>query len=138
MARKRSGRYGKLYADLLTDPKLTDLMSGRNGHRALAVHALSLAWCSQHLTDGHIPASTLGVLWGKESDADALVTARLWKKAPGGWSICGYEEANLTRARVAELRQEGEINACKRWMTEKGKTCSCGHHDETGQRDPNG
>lgn len=128
---KRSGRYGKLYADLLTDPKLAVLMSGRNGHRALAVHALALAWCALHLTDGEIPRSVLPTLHGKPADADALVDAGLWEPTGNGWRIAKYADANLTKQDVAIRALEGQISRCAGWM-KQGRTCSCGHHAPTG------
>jgi hypothetical protein len=132
MARKRSGRYGKVYADLLSDPKLTDLMLHRaEGKQAMGVHALALAWCALHLTAGNIPRSTLSVLYGCPRDAAALVAARLWEVTPDGWFISGYTEANLTKIDVQQRSLQGSIDICKRYMAD-GKRCSCGHHSQMG------
>jgi hypothetical protein len=133
MAKKRPGRYGKLYADLLSDEKLLDLMQRRAaGKSAFAVHALALAWQALHLKDGFISPHVLeGALYGTRSDANALVKCGLWSEVPGGWEIHGYAEANLTKADVALRSLQGRIDICRRYMRE-GKPCSCEHHSPTG------
>lgn len=132
--KKRAGRYGKVYSDLLTDPKVLALMQARGGHRAFAVHAFALAWCALHLTDGHIPTSALSGLWGKRTDADNLVAAGLWEpdEDGDGWRIVGYGDANLTRLDVRVTSLKGQIDRCRGWIT-RGRDCSCGHHTSTGE-----
>lgn len=132
--KKRSGRFGKVYSDLLTEESLGDLMRrGQAGKAAFGVHALALAWQALHLRDGFIPVGVfMDKLYGKPADATHLVTYGFWTEAPGGWQIVGYEKANLTRADVLTRSLQGEIDACKRYMTEKDRACTCGHHTDVG------
>lgn len=139
--RKRSGRFGKVYSDLLSEEILSTLMGGRSAKRArrqagkaaFGVHALALAWQALHLRDGHVSRIVLeDKLYGDESDAEALVAAGFWTPTGDGWHINGYEKSNLTREDVLTRSLQGEIDACKRYMNEKDRACSCGHHTPVG------
>lgn len=136
-SKRRSGRYGKIYADILTDAKLGELMEHRRGYSAFTAWALGLAWSSQHLKDGVIPRAALKSLYAKPADADLLVKVGLWEVHPDGWAYVKFiESGNLTKADVEHLRREGEIGQCKRWMKDKGRACTCGEHTPTGERAP--
>lgn len=139
--KKRSGRFGKVYSDLLSEENLSTLMGGRRasntrrqaGKAAFGVHALALAWQALHLRDGHVSLIVLeDHLYGETRDAELLAAAGLWTVTEDGWHICGYEKSNLTKEDVLTRALQGEIDACKRYMTEKARTCTCGHHTDVG------
>jgi len=133
--KKRSGRYGKVYSDILTDTKLGVLFQQPGAHRAFTVWALGLALAAQQLSDGVVHKADLRTLHGSVKDAETLVFAGFWEIHGDGWRYVKYEEAgNMTKAQVEHLKREGTISQCLRWMREKEQACTCGEHDEDGNR----
>lgn len=54
-----------------------------DGGNAVLAHLASIAYCAQHLTDGHVPESLiLMIVGGSPSDGDALEAVGLWHR-PG-------------------------------------------------------
>lgn len=54
-----------------------------DGGNAVLAHLASIAYCAQHLTDGHVPESLiLMIVGGSPSDGDALEEVGLWHR-PG-------------------------------------------------------
>lgn len=131
-ARRRPGRYGKVYADILTEDKLHDLMAGRGGRQAFAAWSLGLALVAKELTDGVVSRHQLRTIYASTADAANLVRVRLWDEHPEGWYFHNYVEsgAGITRAEVEKLKRDGEVSACK-GRVKHGKPCTCGEHNPT-------
>lgn len=130
-AKKRAGRYGKVYADILTEAKLHDLMSVRGGKNAFSTWSLGLALVAKELTDGVVMRAQMRTIYGTDQDAAALVRVGLWVEHLDGWYYVNYVEsgAGITRAEVDSLKRQGEISACKGWM-KSGRECVCGEHEQ--------
>ncbi len=126
--KKRNGIYGRLYADILTDPKFLELMThGNSGRIAFGSYCLALAWSSLHKTDGFVPASALPTLHLTKAQAGLLVDCGLWQREGRDYQISGYLAANNSRAEIDALARKGEVNACHGRM-KHGSACSCGAH----------
>lgn len=128
----RSGRYGRIYCDVLTDDRFAALLERANGFRAFTVWGLGVAWGNLHLEDGRVPRSTLKTLRGRPSEAQALVDVGLWEVTDDGWRYVKWAEGNWLKADTLVASLEGQIDQCGRWI-DKGRECSCGYHDETGE-----
>lgn len=73
------------------------------GTRAIGLWTLAGTWSAAHLTEGHIPA-TVVALFGRPTDAQALVTAGLWDEADGGYRFHDWLHYQPTAAEVREAR----------------------------------
>lgn len=100
-------------------PKVVE--AGRDG--ALLFLA-SLAYCQEHLTDGHVPAGVLRVLcaesWSTPKAAEALVASGLWLEVDGGWLVDGWLDWNRSRAEV-EANREAERARKAEWRRKKSQ-----------------
>lgn len=77
------------------------------GNAATGVWCRALAWSSQHLTDGYIPAKIARLVAGESRGAlKALTRSRLWVDCPGGYRIHNYLKYNPSRAEVLEKREK--------------------------------
>ena len=130
--RLRSGRYGRLYCDILTDDKKNALLEmGAVGYRAFTLWSLGTAHATQHKSDGLIRRASLKTLAGNVSAAEALVAVGLWERDGDDYRYVKWAAGNYLKAEIDAQSLEGAINQCERWM-DKGRECSCGHHDADG------
>ena len=91
--------WAKLSDKLWSHPKVVGLPLP-----ALRLWLFGLSWASGHETDGHIPRAVLPIIFGTPKLAAALVSARLWETADGGWQIHNFTRYNPTRAELDEKR----------------------------------
>lgn len=84
---------------LATHPKVI-----RVGNAAMGLWVRAGSWAMQQLTDGFVPDSVVKMLDGKPTQTKALVDAGLWVKARGGYQFHGWEEFQVTRAKVKDER----------------------------------
>lgn len=119
---------------------------------AIGLWALGLSWCSDHLTDGHIPTGQVerfaaGNRRKATTIAAELVDAGLWETTPTGWLYHDFhchnppaEQAREKRRRVSEARAEaGRRGAAARWQTDgkpHGKTMANGIANASQTDDP--
>ena len=107
-------------------PKILQLCSVKDGHRAAFVYCCGLAYAGKHGTDGFIPGEAIDRCNGKPADAARLVDVGLWRTVPGGWEIHGwteYQQSNDSTARVRAAKKAGSTKGnCVRWH---GKDCEC-------------
>lgn len=75
------------------------------GNAAMGLWVRAGAWCSQQLTDGHVPLATVRLL-GNVKQAKALVAAGLWIEAEGGYQFHDWSDYQPTRERVERTREE--------------------------------
>lgn len=59
----------------------------------------------QQLTDGFVPEHVLPTL-GTKREAQLLVNAGLWKRAPGGWTFHEWEGRQPSREQVEKDRAD--------------------------------
>lgn len=74
------------------------------GNAAMGMWVRAGAWCSHHLTDGHIPTHVVATL-GTTAQAKALVTAALWIEEEGGYCFHDWKQSNPLRVEVQEERE---------------------------------
>ena len=86
--------------------------------RAMGLWVKAGAWCSDHLTDGHVPKAILPVLGGNAGDARALVGAGLWVAHGDGWVFHDWLEQNPSRAEV-EAEREKNRERMAEWRRKK-------------------
>ena len=94
--------YFKVEDTLAFHPKVL-----RAGNAAMGLWVRAGAYCTQQLTDGHVPDDMIATLGGTERDAKALVAAGLWEKARDGYQFHEWAESgrNWTRAMVEQRRK---------------------------------
>lgn len=92
----------------------------RAGLRAIGLWTAAGSWCSDQLTDGHVPHHMLAVLGGRSADAKALVDAGLWLPDPDGdgWRFHDWTEQNPTRSQVTEKRARNAEKLAK-WRQQR-------------------
>lgn len=76
------------------------------GNAALGLWVRAGSWSMQQLSDGFIPHQVVAALGGTDDDCGALVTARLWDTAPGGYQFHDWAEYQPTREQVLAERAE--------------------------------
>lgn len=74
------------------------------GNTALGLWVRAGSWAMQHLTDGFIPSNVVAALGGQWDDTAALVNARLWHQADGGFQFHDWEEYQPTREQIEAER----------------------------------
>lgn len=82
----------------------------RAGNTAIGLWTRAGSWCSQQLTDGHVPDAIVAVL-GTPKQADRLVAAGLWARVPNGYQFheWGEDGRNPSRESVlAKRRREAD------------------------------
>lgn len=86
MADKRA--YAQFDVGYLDNPKLAELLDA--GHlAAILMHAASVMYCSQHLTDGRITERTMQrKIGGTAEDCERLVEAGLWHRVDHDCEFC--------------------------------------------------
>lgn len=101
-----SNSWVKLQTNIISDPKMVLL-----SHGAFRTYIMGLAFCGEHLTDGHIDRDTYVFIRGE--DADELVDRGLWEPAPigGGWMVSNYLVHNESKAQVLERRRKAAERA---------------------------
>lgn len=72
---------------------------------ATALWVRAGTWSAQHLTDGRVPQSALRLFRGHRRAVDALVDARLWEEAEGGYQFVNWDEWQPSRDSVEEKRR---------------------------------
>lgn len=100
------------------------------------LYAHALAYCGQHLTDGHIPSSFVPKAARKL--ADQLVKDGLWDPEDSGWFIPGYLDSQRQQSRqeTEERRAEARERQRKhREMSQRDSVSSHGVTSPMSQRD---
>lgn len=84
---------------------------GRDGiHVAFGFWARGNCYANKHLTDGFLPDIVVKTWSGRASKiAAALVAARLWEKAPGGYLIHDYHRYNPRADEIVARREKDRI-----------------------------
>lgn len=100
-------------------PKTLELVEDK-AFRALVAYVGGLCYAGGQGTDGYIPAYALPYLHARQSDASALVTARLWVPAPGGWEVQSWNEYQLSTQEHQDRKTRARAAANLRWSKERG------------------
>lgn len=100
------------------------------GARALWVTAGS--WSAAHGTDGAIIEPLLRQFGARRRDADALVSAGLWRRTVAGWQFHDWDifqpDSASTRAKEGARKAAGSLGNHQRWHVGRGvRVPSCEH-----------
>jgi hypothetical protein len=98
--------WGKLDDSLYDHPKLDKL--GRHRMACAGLWAVSISWCNRRLTDGFVPLSRVVQLGGTAAQADHLVKAGLFEKAPDGYQVHDFLDFNDSKEYVL-LRRAKDV-----------------------------
>jgi len=71
------------------------------GLDAMGLHAWSISYCDDLLTDGFVPQGALPLLPRIKQAVKALVAAGRWEAVEGGYQLHDYLRHNRSRAEVA-------------------------------------
>lgn len=74
------------------------------GNAAIGLWTRLGAWCSDHLTDGHVP-STVALMFGTDEELDALVDAGLLRRTGTGLQFADWLDYNPSAEQVRDSRQ---------------------------------
>ncbi len=108
--------YLKLDVGYLTNPKVCAILE--TSPMAVILHIESIAYATQHLTDGLVPAALVRRLVGASTDDEALlIQAGLWQETPaaGVIEVHDYLEHQRSAADVKRLSAAGAKGAHGRW-----------------------
>lgn len=114
MADKRA--YAKFDVGYLDNPKVGPLLEDDRPY-AVILHAASILYSAQHLTDGGVRVKTLLRKYGgDQDDVNALIAAGLWiDLGDGTIQIHDYLEHNRSAAQVKKAQEAGAKGAASRW-----------------------
>jgi hypothetical protein len=92
---------------------------------AFRMHVSAIHWCSEHLTDGHVPAGELDLVSDVKSPlrvVPELERAGLWKPSSSGWEIHDFLEYQPSAEKVRAER-DAKKERQERWK-EKQRAAS--------------
>lgn len=127
MADKRA--YAKFDIGYLDNPKMLPVLD--ESHTAVIMHAVSVLYAAQHLTDGHVPVGAMiRKVGGSRDDANLLIKNNLWHSPGHECDECpqpdeknvyvhNYLEHNRSEAEANALAKAGAKGARKRWANAK-------------------
>lgn len=111
----------RLDTQFASNPKIIDLITAGKWRAAFAYIA-SLAYAGAQGTDGYIQENSLFLVHARKAEANDLVAVGLWRPAPGGWDINGWDEFQVSDEAARKRReraQKGGIAKAKK-AAEKG------------------
>lgn len=97
----------RLDTQFANNPKVVELVAKKHFRPAFA-YVCSLAYSGAHGTDGYIPEHCLFLIHANKQDADALVRVGLWRPAPGGWDINGWDEFQVSDEAARKRRERAQ------------------------------
>lgn len=109
----------------------------RQRFAAVGLWAIAGSWCSQELTDGHVPDYMIQE-WGATAKVTAaLVDSGLWRRVRDGFEFCSWSEYNPTKSRVEAERaaSKARMEASRRRKREKAAGSNSETSDVALQRD---
>ncbi len=131
-------------ADAVTWVKIDDKMVDHPkiavlSHGAFHAHIAGLCYCSQHLTDGHVPLVIAHrLVSGGKKFADELVTGGVWERKNGGYAIHDYLDFQLSREdiqkRVEAGRKGGQTSRPPSTPRSEPEACASEKPKQTGSK----
>lgn len=109
------------------------------GNAAMGLWIRAGTWSSSQLTDGFIPNAIASAM-ANECDADALVDAKLWDRAEGGYQFHDWSDfqpsADVERKKREDRKRAGRAGAAARWGDKSdGKSHGNPHGTPDGKAD---
>lgn len=133
MADKRA--YAKFDVGYLDNPKVGPLLEDDRPY-AVILHAASILYAAQHLTDGVVRVKTLLRKYGgNQDDVQALVAAGLWADLEDGTvRVHDYLEHNRSSSEVKKAQEAGAKGARARWSKPDADTTNPDDADRNANR----
>lgn len=111
----------RLDTTIFENPKLLYLQEDKE-FRAIVAHLQGMCYSAKHGLAGFVPKVALRIIGATTGDATKLVTAGLWRPAPGGWDINGWDEYQLANDEAARRSEKAKKAAAARWSNRNGRT----------------
>lgn len=112
---------------------------------AFRLHVSAIHWCSEHLTDGHVPADELDLVSDVRSPRRVVVELEreLWVRTESGWLIHDYLDYQPSAEKVRAER-EAKKDRQERWKSRRNSPTGdmsrdaspVGHGDASGEHAP--
>lgn len=90
------------------------------GLEAIGLWLVSGTYCTDYLTDGHVPDWFIDSWPRGKALAGKLVKAELWELADGGWQFLSWSEYQRTKSQVL-VDKKKSADRLKKWRAERGK-----------------
>lgn len=110
----------RLETTLFENPKLLYLQEDKQ-YRTIVTYLQSMCYSGRHGLAGYVPKAALRVIGGTQSDATRLVREGLWHPSPGGWSINGWDEYQLSNDEAVRRSEKAKKAAAARWAARNGR-----------------
>lgn len=110
----------RLETTMFENPKLLYLQEDKQ-YRTIVAYLQGMCYSGRHGLAGFIPKAALRILGATTSDATRLVAEGLWNPAPGGWSINGWDEYQLSNDEALRRSDKAKKAAAARWANRNGK-----------------
>jgi len=110
----------RLETTLFENPKLLYLQEDKQ-YRTIVTYLQSMCYSGRHGLAGYVPKAALRVIGGTLNDATRLVREGLWNPAPGGWSINGWDEYQLSNDEALRRSEKAKKAAAARWAQRNGR-----------------
>src|SRR5215472_13282952 len=75
------------------------------GWAAMGLHAWSISYCDDTLSDGFVPTNAWPALPGVSAALKKLVESRMWIACEGGYRLHDYLDYNHSRAYVEDYKR---------------------------------
>lgn len=85
----------------------------------MVAYIASLAYAGAHGSDGYLQDTALPYIHATKAEAESLVEVGLWKPAPGGWEINGWDEKQVSDEAAIKRRERAQKGAAKRWENDR-------------------
>lgn len=118
----------RLDTGLPSHDKILNLLADPSPKRWQAAFSFpcSLAWCGDHGTDGHLPATALPFVHATKATAALCVKYDLWRPEGTGWFLPNFaarQELSLVTVAKREAQKIGGLKgACRK---NHGPDCGC-------------
>lgn len=114
------------------EPRIEDV-----GADAAMLHLSALAYCSRHLTNGHLPFRALRRLYpvaDPDREVRALTEAELWEATQSGWFIVDWANHILAADEVAHRREQSRTSSERYRRHKQGDHSMCDRCSAVRQR----
>jgi hypothetical protein len=115
----------RLETTMFEHPKLLYLKEDKQ-YKTIVVHLEAMTYSGRHSLAGYIPKAALRIIGATPADAHRLVESGLWTPAPGGWSINGWDEYQLSDEAAQKRKERAQKGAAARWA--KARNGMNGNH----------
>lgn len=110
----------RLQTTMFENPKVLNLKDDKQW-RAIVAYLEGMTYSGRHGLAGYIPKAAIRLLHIASSDVSKLESEGLWRAAPGGWQINGWDEYQLADAESLARSEKAKKAATARWDRRNGR-----------------